>query len=149
MTLPRIGFPWLTLSFDLKLSDLDRVEKLVYRTDRAATEAVEDDEQLWTRYRRSGIDAVRVALMLVDAGAHLSPTNHRPAPPCQWGAKEYTTGLVIEACRRDQPELNEDEFDAWLAIELRGLLESWQRLIPAQQPREAGPPGPSHIRPYR
>lgn len=147
MTLPRIGFPWLTLSFDWRLSDPDRVEELVYRTDRAATEAVEDDEQLWTRYRHAGVDAVQVALTLVDLGAPLRPTNHRPAAPSQWGAKAYTTGLLIEASRWDQPQLNEDEFDAWLAVEIRALLESWRQLTP--QRRWARPPGPSHIRPYR
>lgn len=147
MTLPRIGFPWLTLSFEWKLSNPDRIQKLAYRTDHAATEAVEDDEQLWTRYRRAGVDAVQVALTLVDPGAHLPPDNHRPAPPSQWGAKGYTTGLIIEASRWDRPALNEDEFDAWLAIEIRGLLESWRRLTPVR--RGPRPPGPSHIRPYR
>lgn len=116
---------WLSTSFGYAV-DRDRAVELIHGNwDQA--EAVQHDRALQDRYRRSGVDAVMLCLRIKRPNDPAKRTVRRPMRPSQWGEDSFDRGLYIEAAA-DDPGTTGPEFDAWLAQQVRAVLESWPKL---------------------
>ncbi len=112
--------PWLTFGAGLELSDIPRGHQLGERLWTPQTDDIVNDKELKQRYKAAGIEHLFFVWAVTDPG-------ERPRSRItRYGNLAYGKGSFPDAQERPLG----DEFDAWLAPQVRAALESYRRLPP-------------------
>ena len=112
--------PWLMFGAALELSDLARGHQLGERLWTPLTNGIVNDKQLEQRYKAAGIEHVFFLWAVVD------PDRRQRSRITRYGDRASGTGSFPDAPERPLG----DEFDAWLAPQVRAALEGYRRLPP-------------------
>jgi hypothetical protein len=112
---------WLAWGVGFELSDVGRRTGLQQEYLRLVDDLAYDEE-LRQRYGRSGVDAMLLTYAITDPRTPRRRVHRRRTSPSEWGATG-AGGMIVHLSFPDRPELGLEALDAYLAVEIRRVLE--------------------------